>query len=228
MEFHHFEPSLFQFLRQLARNNNREWFRENKPRYERAVLEPSLAFIRAFRPRLKKISPYFTAVDKRSGGSLIRVYRDTRFHGADEPYKTNVGIQFRHEFGRDIHAPGFYVHLEPGACFLAAGFWRPVSVALRQIREAIVENPSRWRRVRNDKRFQAFFSLEGDRLKKCPLGFSVDHPCIEDLRRTDFIAVANVDDALVLKNDFCDFVAQAFTASKPFVRFLCDATNIPF
>ena len=119
MEFQTFSPTLFQFLKQLARNNNRAWFTENKARYETEVREPSLAFIRAFRPRLKKISEYFTAIDRRSDGSLMRVYRDTRFHGAGEPYKTNVGIQFRHEFGRDIHAPGFYVHLEPGACFLA-------------------------------------------------------------------------------------------------------------
>jgi uncharacterized protein (TIGR02453 family) len=158
----------------------------------------------------------------------MRVYRDTRFHGANEPYKTNVGIQFRHEFGRDIHAPGFYVHLEPGACFLAAGLWRPETSILRQVREAIVDNPTRWRRVRGDKKFQTVFSLDGDSLKKCPLGFPADHPCIEDLRRTDFIAVANMDDAMTLKKSFIDHVAQAFVATKPFMRFLCDAMKIPF
>ena len=228
MEFQNFEPSFFRFLKQLAKNNNRTWFQENKTRYEKEVLEPSLAFIRAFRPHLKKISEYFTAVDRRSGGSLMRVYRDTRFHGAGEPYKTNVGIQFRHEMGRDIHAPGFYVHLEPGTCFLAAGLWRPESAILRQVRAAIVENPARWRRVRNDKKFQSAFLLEGDSLKKCPLGFPADHPCIEDLRRTDFIAVANLEDSITLQKEFICQVAQAFTTTKPFMRFLCDAMNIPF
>ena len=228
MEFQNFESSLFQFLKRLARNNNRSWFQENKRKYEQEVLEPSLSFIRAFRPRLKKISEHFTAVDRRSGGSLMRVYRDTRFHGAGEPYKTNVGIQFRHEFGRDIHAPGFYVHLEPESCFLAAGLWRPESAILRQVREAIVENPTRWRRVRNDKKFRAYFSLDGDALKKCPLGFSTDHPCIEDLRRTDFIAVADVNDSMTLQKTFIDHVTQALTAAKPLMRFLCDAMKIPF
>ena len=228
MEFQTFDPSLYRFLKQLAQNNNRAWFRENKTRYEREVLEPSLSFIRAFRPHLKKISEYFTAVDRRSGGSLMRVYRDTRFHGAGEPYKTNVGIQFRHELGRDIHAPGFYVHLEPGTCFLAAGLWRPESAILRKVREAIVENPTRWRRVSNDKKFRASFVLDGNSLKKCPLGFSIDHPCIEDLRRTDFIAVADLDDSATLHKAFIGNVAQAFTAAKPFMRFLCDAMNIPF
>ena len=121
MEFRKFEPTLFQFLKQLAKNNNRPWFLENKGRYEQEVLEPSLAFIRAFQPRLKKISEFFVASDRRVGGSLMRVYRDTRFWGKEEPYKTNVGIQFRHEFGKDIHAPGFYVHLEPGDVFLGGG-----------------------------------------------------------------------------------------------------------
>lgn len=228
MEFQKFEPPLFGFLKQLARNNNREWFHENKSRYEKNVREPSLAFIRAFRPRLKKISEYFTAIDRKTGGSLIRVYRDTRFHGADEPYKTNVGIQFRHEFGRDIHAPGFYVHLEPGACFLSAGLWRPDTTVLRKIRESIVESPARWKRVRDNKKFRTFFTLVGNSLKKCPLGFSVDHPCIEDLRRTDFVAFAEVSDSEVLQETFIDHVAQSFTAAKPFMQFLCDAMNVPF
>lgn len=228
MEFQHFEPSLFRFLKQLSRNNNREWFQENKSRYERDVFEPSMAFIRAFRPRLKKISEFFTAVDRRMGGSLMRVYRDTRFHGKSEPYKTNVGIQFRHEFGRDIHAPGFYVHLEPGACFLSAGLWRPESPVLRQIREKIVDDPAHWRRVWDGKKFRTFFSLAGDGLKKCPLGFTADHPCIEDLRRTDFVVVAEMDDSVTIQESFVDHAAQAFTAAKPFMRFLCEAMKIPF
>ena len=228
MDFQNFAPSLFRFLKQLAKNNNRAWFQENKTRYEKEVLEPSLAFIRAFHPRLKEISEYFTAIDRRSGGSLMRVYRDTRFHSTGEPYKTNVGIQFRHAMGRDIHAPGFYVHLELGTCFLAAGLWRPEAVIRRQVREAIVENPTRWKRVRDDKKFRSFFYLDGDSLKKCPLGFSATHPCIEDLRRTDFIAVADVDDSVVLQKTFVDNVVKAFIAAKPFMRFLCDAMKIPF
>ena len=122
MEFSHFEPSIFQFLEQLADHNNRPWFLENKWRYESEVLEPCLALIRAFGTRLKRISPYFVASDRRVGGSLMRVYRDTRFSKGGAPYKTNAGIQFRHEMGRDIHAPGFYVHIAPGECFLAADF----------------------------------------------------------------------------------------------------------
>jgi uncharacterized protein (TIGR02453 family) len=228
VEFRKFEPTLFQFLKQLAGNNNRPWFLENKGRYEQEVLEPSLAFIRAFRPRLKKISEFFVAGDRRVGGSLMRVYRDTRFWGKEEPYKTNVGIQFRHEFGKDIHAPGFYVHLEPGSCFLAVGLWRPDALSLRNIRQAIVEKPIRWRRARDDKKFRRFFTLEGGSLKKGPLGFPVDHPCIEDLKRTDFIAVADLSEKQTLQKTFIENVDRAFTASRLFMRFLCDALKVPF
>jgi uncharacterized protein (TIGR02453 family) len=228
MEFRKFEPTLFQFLKRLAKNNNRPWFLEYKRLYEEDVLEPSLAFIRAFRPKLAKISPYFVAVDRRVGGSLMRVYRDTRFWGKEEPYKTNVGIQFRHEFGKDIHAPGFYLHLEPGWCFLAVGLWRPESQPLRAIREAIVENPDRWKRASRDTKFRKIFDLDGGSLKKGPAGFPLDHPCIEDLKRTDFIAVAELAEKEAVGSKFLDQVATSFTAAKPFMRFLCDAMKIPF
>ena len=179
----------------MADNNNRPWFQENKGRYEREVLEPAMAFIRAFQPRLKRISPYFVASDRRVGGSLMRVYRDTRFAKDGEPYKTNVGIQFRHEQGRDIHAPGFYVHIAPGECFLAVGLWRPEPEPLGQIRQAIVEWPDRWRRARDDRKFRQRFALDGGSLKRPPRGFPADHPWIEDLKRTDFIGARRVGGA---------------------------------
>src|SRR5271165_2739393 len=145
MKFERFQPTLFEFLERLD-NNNRPWFQENKPRYEEEVLEPAMAFIRNFQPRLKRISPFFVASDRRVGGSLMRVYRDTRF-AKGAPYKTNVGIQFRHEQGRDIHAPGFYVHVAPAECFLAVGLWRPEAEPLGHVRQAIVESPDGWRRA---------------------------------------------------------------------------------
>jgi uncharacterized protein (TIGR02453 family) len=228
VEFSRFEPSLFQFLEDLTDNNNRPWFQENKQRYEREVLEPCMGLIRAFEPRLKKISKYFVASDRRVGGSLMRVYRDTRFAKDSEPYKTNVGIQFRHEFGRDVHSPGFYVHISVDECFLGAGTWRPEREALTLIRQAIDDDRSRWRRARNDKRFRERFELEGDSLKKAPRDYPADHPLIEDLRRTDFIALREVGKGEVLSKNFLDKVAEDFAASCPFMRFLCRALNVPF
>ena len=227
-KFERFQPTLFEFLEQLAGNNNRPWFLEHKGGYERDVLEPAMDFIRAFQARLRRISPYFVASDRRVGGSLMRVYRDTRFVKDGEPYKTNVGIQFRHEQGRDIHAPGFYVHIASGECFLAVGLWRPDPSALGQIRQAIVERPDRWRRARGSRKFRERFSLEGDSLKRPPRGFSADHPCLEDLKRTDFIGLEGLEERDVLGKGFFDRVAASFTASRPFMRFLCDALKVPF
>jgi uncharacterized protein (TIGR02453 family) len=228
LKFDKFQPALFEFLEQLADNNNRPWFQENKWRYEQEVLEPALAFIRAFRPRLARISRCFLASDRRVGGSLMRVYRDTRFHKDGEPYKTNVGIQFRHEQGRDIHAPGFYVHIAPGECFLAVGLWRPDPAALARVRQAIVERPKPWRQARDQRKFLARFSLEGSSLKRPPRGVPADHPCVEDLKRTDFIAVEELDEQDALDKRFLDHVAASFTASRPFMRFLCNALTVPF
>ncbi len=228
MEFRGFEPTIFQFLEELADNNNRPWFQENKGRYEREVLEPCLAFIRAFQPRLKKLSAFFVAGDRRIGGSLMRVYRDTRFSKDKTPYKTNVGIQFRHEFGRDVHAPGFYVHIAPDECFLAVGVWRPDRASLGQIRRAIVDRPARWRRATGAKKFRNYFELKGDSLKRAPRGFPADHPLIEDLKRTDVVGLCELSEQDVLNKGFPDRVATSFATSRPFMRFLCEALKVPF
>lgn len=228
MESPRFAVSLFQFLEELANHNNRPWFQANKARYERDVFEPCMAFIRAFRARLKRISPYFVASDRRVGGSLMRIYRDTRFAKDMDPYKTNVGIQFRHEHGPDVHAPGFYLHIAPGECFLALGVWRPDSAALRRIREAIVDRPDRWRRVRDGRRFSERFSLDGSSLKRPPRDFPADHPCVEDLKRTDFIGLEELEEKDVLDPGYLDHVAASFAAGGPFMRFLCDALRVPF
>ncbi len=226
--FKTFHPPFFEFLEQLAANNNRPWFLENKSRYEEQVLDPALAFIRAFQPRLKRISPFFVANDRRMGGSLMRIYRDTRFARDAAPYKTNVGIQFRHEQGRDIHAPGYYVHIAPTECFLALGLWRPEAEPLNRIRQAIVESPEKWRRARDDRKFRARWSLDGSSLKRPPRGFPADHPHIEDLKRTDFIAVEALEERDVLDKKFLDHVTESFAAGRPFMRFLCAALKAPF
>lgn len=227
-KFQRFEPSLFEFLEQLADNNNRPWFQANKARYECEVLEPAMTFIRDFQPLLKRISPHFVASDRRVGGSLMRVYRDTRFAKNGEPYKTNVGIQFRHEQGRDIHAPGFYIHIAPGECFLAIGLWRPEPEVLVQIRQAIVEWPDRWRRARDDRKFKERFSLEGESLKRPPRGFLADHRWIEDIKRKDFLGLEELDERDVLDKGFLDHVAASFTSGRPVMRFLCNALKVPF
>ena len=127
-----FEPATLRFLEELEDNNNRPWFNENKSRYEVDVLDVALRFIQSMQDPLHEIAPHFVAQPTRMGGSLMRVYRDTRFSKNKTPYKTNIGIQFRHERARDVHSPGYYLHIEPNDVFLGAGMWRPDTEPLRQ------------------------------------------------------------------------------------------------
>jgi uncharacterized protein (TIGR02453 family) len=227
------KPRLFgretlRFLTELEAHNERAWFEANKQRYESGVVEPALAFISVMVPLLARISTHFLAVPKRTGGSLMRIYRDTRFAYNKSPYKTNVGIQFRHELGRDVHAPGFYVHIEPDGCFLGAGIWRPEPDPLRAIRTRILEQPELWHRASTDRRFTAEFSLTGDRLERPPRGFSSTAPHIDDLKRRDFTAVSRLNHGDVLGRDFPDVVAARFKAAAPLMGFLCGALGLSY
>ena len=159
-----FDPGLVAFLQELRDNNNRDWFAKNKSRYEATVLAPALQFIADMADIVPTFAPRFTAVAKRQGGSLMRVYRDVRFSKNKEPYKTNVGIQFRHEAGRDVHAPGYYLHIDPDSVFLGAGLWHPERDALAGIRDAIVEGPRQGANARDDKLFARNFKLVGSSL----------------------------------------------------------------
>ena len=104
-----FDKALFDFLRELADNNDREWFADNKARYVAEVRDPMLDFIADFGPDLHKISARYVADPRANGGSLFRIHRDVRFAKDKRPYKTNAGAHFRHEAARNAHAPGFYL-----------------------------------------------------------------------------------------------------------------------
>ena len=111
----------FKFFKELKENNNREWFTDNKPRFRSSVQEPLASFVEAMAPALKRISKHFVADPRLNGGSVFRIYKDVRFSKDKTPYKTHGGVQFRHALGKDAHAPGFYVHLDPSEVFFAAG-----------------------------------------------------------------------------------------------------------
>jgi len=225
------------FLKDLAANNNRDWFNDNKSRYEDHVVAPAFAFIEAMAPRLESITPYFLALTGKQGGSLMRIYRDTRFGHNRLPYKTNIGIHFRHEQAKDVHAPGFYVHIQPSTApgdygstgpFIGVGIWRPPADALKMIRDRIADKPKDWLKARDDAWFRAAFELEGDTLKRPPRGFDAEHPCIEDLKRKDFVGTRPVKVTQTKSASFVDDCAQAFEAAGPFMRFLCQATSVPY
>ena len=218
----YFRPELFTFLRQLKRNNKREWFAKNKHRYEADVRDPALLFIAGFAPHLHKLSPHFIADPRPSRGSLFRIYRDTRFSSDKTPFKTHVGIHFSHSSGKDAHAPVFYLHLEPDGCFAAAGVWHPDSFALTKLRSAIVANPESWAKVRKK------IELEGDTLKRPPRGFDPNHRFIEDIRRKDFVATVGFSEADLCKARFTRDFAGACRTMLPLVEFTTRALELDF
>lgn len=224
----YFTTATLKFLRDLSNNNEREWFQDNKQRYEDTVRGPSLAFIEDIAPKLQLIAPRFRVIPKKVGGSLMRVYRDTRFGKDKTPYKTNIGIQFRHEAGKDVHAPGYYLHIENNNFFLGAGIWRPDSTALGKIRDAIINKSVSWESARDDKKFQRTFTLQGDSLSNGPRGYPKDHPLLDDLKRKDFIAIHEMTKSEVLSPKFLENSVIRFEKAEPLMRFLCAALEIRF
>ncbi len=227
----HFTPALFAFLRDLDANNDRDWFKANKDRYEQHVKEPALRFVNDFAARLRKISPHFVADSRPVGGSLFRIHRDTRFSKDKTPYKTNTGVHFRHERAKDVHAPGYYLHLDPSGSFGGVGMWRPETAVQRNIREAIADDPTAWKRATRGKRFTEVFSMshgDDERLKRPPKGFDPDHPLIEDLKLKSFVASTRFTQKQVTAPGFIDEYAAVCRAGTPFTRFLCGAIGVEF
>ncbi|MSP60278.1 MAG: DUF2461 domain-containing protein [Myxococcales bacterium] len=224
----HFTSSLFQFLRELRDHNDRAWFQANKARYESEVRDPALRFISDFGPRLRRLSEHFMADPRPVGGSLMRIHRDTRFAKDKSPYKTNVGIQFRHDAGKDVHAPGFYLHLDPDSVFAGVGLWQPDPPTLAKLRGALVDGPEHWKKAISGKRFLASWALEGESLKRPPAGFAADHPLIADLKRKDFIAASRFTEKEACSPHFLDEFADRLAGSKPLMEFLTGAIGLPW
>ncbi len=216
--------ALFVFFRDLSANNNREWFNENRHRYERDVKDPLLNFIRDFSGHLYGISPHFLAVPK-VGGSLFRIHRDVRFSKDKRPYKEAAGIHFRHSAGKDAHAPGFYLHLAPEEVFAAIGIWAPGSRELLTIRQQIVKMSDEWIRVSRDNDFIDVFSgeYEHQKLKRAPKGFDPNHPLIEDLKCKHFVASCPLSEEFVTANDFPSKLADTYRFGSEYMKFLTRA-----
>jgi uncharacterized protein (TIGR02453 family) len=223
-----FDKRTLEFLSELAENNDRDWFNANKTRYEEDVLDVALRFIQSMQEPLQQFAPHFVALPTRVGGSLMRIYRDTRFGKDKTPYKTNIGIQFRHEKAKDVHSPGYYVHIDPQQVFLGVGMWRPDSDSLYKIRRRIVAHSAEWQRVTGSSRFTNHFELAGESLQRPPRGFDAGHECIDDLKRKSFIAVKEMSHADCLDPQFQRKVETAFKAGSGYMQFLCKAVGVPF
>ena len=219
-----FNERLFGFLRELKEHNDRAWFQAHKARFETEVKEPMLAFIMAFADPLQRINRNYLADPRPVGGSMFRIFRDARFSKDKSPYKTNVGAQFRHrDCSKDVHSPGFYLHLEPDGCFIAAGLWHPDPDSLRKVRERIVSHTREW------KALQARgLEVLGDTLQRVPQGFDPGHPCAEHLKLKDFYTDTPLTEREICAPDFLDHFTAACQRNAPLMAFLTKALDLPW
>jgi uncharacterized protein (TIGR02453 family) len=215
----YFSRELFQFLFELKFNNERAWFNANKDRYETLIKQPFMRFIADLGPRLKKVNPAFEAEPR----SFFRIYRDTRFAKDKTPYKTFASAQFRHRAAtKDVHGPGFYLHLEPGECFVGGGLWGPEAAVLKTIRQRIAKKDPAWMALKKSR----LPLWDQDNLKRAPKGFDPGHPMLEDLVRRHYITWVDLTDKEVCADDFMDRFIKNSKKIDPLVRFLCNAMQL--
>lgn len=222
----YFTEAVFKFLRGLKRNNNRAWFEKHRATYDADVRGAMLRFIADLQPHFKKIAPDFVCDPRPVGGSMFRIHRDMRFVDPDEgPYKTQLSAQFQHHLGKDVHAPGFYLHLEPGSCFYGGGLWRPPTNIRNKIHLAIAKDPAAWLAIKNDKNFASTFTLEGDMLQKpSPIWRDIfPSSLMEDFRRKDFIFTADLSPDLVTSPALMKEIVSLTRRAIKFMNFLSRA-----
>jgi len=217
----YFDKGLFDFITELKANNDRTWFNANKARYERDVKEPFLDFISDAAGPLRKISKAIVADPRPQGGSLFRIYRDTRFSKDKTPYKTHAGAHFQ-AGGKGVHGPGYYLHLEPGECFLAGGMWMPETKALQMIRERIADKPAEWSKARGN------IDVGEAALKRPPRGFDADHPMIEDIKRKSFTSSVKLTNKQILADDLMSTFTDGCKQIAPLMKFLATSVGVPW
>lgn len=205
------------FLAELKSNNNREWFNENKPRFEEVK-----KIVEDFANQLIKEISFF---DNKISGldvkkTLFRIYRDVRFSKDKSPYKTAMGSYIAVGGRKSIFA-GYYLHIEPNASFLAGGMYCPASENLQKVRQEILYNVDEYKSIINGKTFiDCFDTVKGDKLKRPPKGFPGDFPDVELLKHKDFLVVHNIKDETIFRDDFLGYATNTFSNMKAFNDFL--------
>jgi uncharacterized protein (TIGR02453 family) len=231
--FRGFGRGALTFLRQLKRNNERDWFQAHKETYESEVLAPLKLFVEEVDVRFGKFAPEFVGDPKRS---IFRIYRDVRFSKDKSPYKTHAASWFKHQnssqgVGSEAHGAGagFYFHLEPGASFVGGGIWMPPRPTLNQLRDSIAAKPKDFEKSMSAPAFRKRFGKlsEESMLTRLPRGFAPGHPAEKWLRYQSFTAGAGLSDADVLDRRLVDKVEKDFKTMLPFVRWLNQTLGYP-
>ena len=225
----YFDDASLDFLRRLVRHNTRPWFHAHKAQYDAHVREPFQHLLADLQPALADISAHYRSEPRGVGGSLLRIQRDTRFANDKAPYKGWQGAKLFHARGKQMPAPQFYLHLQPGHSLVAAGFWHPDPPVLRRLRHFIVENPGGWQAATRSAAFAKRFALdESEMLVRMPRGFPPDSPHADDLRRRNLIAVRPYADAAMTGARLLSTIEADLRVLAPFVDYLCAGLDLEF
>jgi uncharacterized protein (TIGR02453 family) len=205
------------FLKSLSKNNNREWFNENKPKYLEG-LENITGFADALLNEMKKHDNIETATGKKS---LHRIYKDVRFSKDKTPYNTHWSGGFKRATKK--LRGGYYFHIAPGNSFIAGGFWNPEPNDLLRIRQDIEINYKDWNKIVSKKSFiETFEKLKGEQLTSAPRGFAKDHPAIELLKHKQFLVTHEFSDKEVLEQGFAKKISDTYKKLRPFFDYMSE------
>jgi uncharacterized protein (TIGR02453 family) len=217
----YFSEAALKFLRDLSRNNRREWFNPRKPAFERELRQPMLAMIGVVTDAMAEFAPAHVRPPQKC---MMRIYRDTRFSSDKRPYKGQVAAWWSREGMEKISGAGYYMHVSPKEVVIAAGVYMPVREQLLAIRRFLLENHSRVRMLLEDKRLRKVMaSFDGAPLSRAPKGFPKEHPAMDLLRCRQWGVVATLGPEVALKREFAREVIKRFQLAAPLV----DALNTP-
>jgi uncharacterized protein (TIGR02453 family) len=207
-----------QFLKDLKENNNKEWFHENKKRYD-DIKKYLISFSNSLIKEVAKFDNAIAGIDPKK--TIFRINRDIRFSKDKSPYKTNLGIFLNPSKDKNIELSGYYLHISPDDSFIGGGIHSPDNNNLKLIRQEIDYNFDEFKAIINDKDFVENFGeeLRGDKLKTAPKGYQIDNPAIEYLKFKGFITFTNFEPSLISDSSFLDFCVNKFKVLYPFHQF---------
>lgn len=206
------------FLKQLAKNNHKEWFDANRKMYDTSKAEFE-AVVKSVIDKSVLFDPKLAGLDAKK--CLFRINKDVRFSKDKSPYKLNMGASIN-PGGKKSEIPGYYIHVEPGKSFLAGGSYQPMPDVLAAIRQEIDYNTAEFKKILNAKDFKTYFKelSQEDKLKTAPKGYDKNHPEISLLQHKNFIMVHDLKDEDVLNKNFPTYAAKVFKAMLPMNEFL--------
>jgi uncharacterized protein (TIGR02453 family) len=210
------------FLSELKENNNKEWFDQNRDRYQECrkkmlfLTELIIHEVGKFDPEISNLNPK---------NCLFRIFRDVRFSNDKTPYKTNMGSLIAKGGRKGINA-GYYLHVEPGASFVGGGSYCPPPDALKAFRTEILDHPEDFKKLINKESFRKIYpEFYDDKLRTAPKGFPKNFPDIDLLKYKSYAFGSNIDDLAVSSDAYVGIIVNAMKELYPVNRFLNTALD---